>query len=101
MNTITKPLKKELSAQFYRGNRAMLVLAVFAALGKGSLNLILSWVLQQLIDAASGLPEALPLPQLAKITVGFVVLCGIVLAAICFRAAIYCARHAAVQGFCI
>ena len=75
MNTITKPLKKELSAQFYRGNRAMLVLAVFAALGKGSLNLILSWVLQQLIDAASGLPEALPLPQLAKITVGFVVLC--------------------------
>ena len=57
MNTITKPLKKELSAQFYRGNRAMLVLAVFAALGKGSLNLILSWVLQQLIDAASGLPE--------------------------------------------
>lgn len=75
MNTITKPLKKELSAQFYRGNRAMLVLAVFAALGKGSLNLILSWVLQQLIDAASGLPEALPLPQLAKITVGFVVFC--------------------------
>ncbi len=41
MNTITKPLKKELSAQFYRGNRAMLVLAIFAALGKGSLNLIL------------------------------------------------------------
>lgn len=75
MNTITKPLKKELSAQFYRGNRAMLVLAIFAALGKGSLNLILSWVLQQLINAASGLPEALPLPQLAKITVGFVVLC--------------------------
>lgn len=75
MNTITKPLKKELSAQFYRGNRAMLVLAVFAALGKGSLNLILSWVLQQLIDTASGLPEALPLPQLEKITVGFVVLC--------------------------
>ena len=53
----------------------MLVLAIFAALGIGSLNLILSWVLQQLINAASGLPEALPLPQLAKITVGFVVLC--------------------------
>ena len=74
MNTI-KPLKKELSAQFYMGNRAMFVLAVFAALGKGSLNLILSWVMQQLIDAASGVPEALPLSTLAEITAGFVLLC--------------------------
>ena len=74
MNTI-KPLKKELSAQFYRGNRAVFALAVFAALGKGSLNLILSWVMQQLIDAASGVPEALPLSTLAEITAGFVLLC--------------------------
>lgn len=74
MNTI-KPLKKELSAQFYMGNRAMFALAVFAALGKGSLNLILSWVMQQLIDAASGVPEALPLSTLAEITAGFVLLC--------------------------
>lgn len=75
MNAVTKPLKKELSAQFYRGNRAMFALAVFAALGKGSLNLILSWVMQQLIDAASGVPEALPLSTLAEITAGFVLLC--------------------------
>ncbi len=74
MNTI-KPLKKELSAQFYRGNRAVFALAVFAALGKGSLNLIISWVMQQLIDAASGVPEALPLSTLAEITAGFVLLC--------------------------
>ena len=74
MNTI-KPLKKELSAQFYRGNCAVFALAVFAALGKGSLNLILSWVMQQLIDAASGVPEALPLSTLAEITAGFVLLC--------------------------
>ena len=75
MNTITKPLKKELSAQFYRGNCVIFALAVVAALGKGSLNLILSWIMQQLIDAASGVPEALPLPTLAKITAGFVALC--------------------------
>lgn len=50
-------------------------MAVFAALGKGSLNLILSWVMQQLIDAASGVPEALPLSTLAEITAGFVLLC--------------------------
>ncbi len=74
MNTI-KPLKKELTAQFYRGNRAVFALAVFAALGKGSLNLILSWVMQQLIDAASEVPGALPLPVLAEITAGFVILC--------------------------
>ena len=54
----------------------MLALAVFAALTGGTLNLIVTWLMQQLIDAASGLPGALPLGQLAWITGGFILLCA-------------------------
>ncbi len=69
-------LKKQLTAQFYRGNLLIFSLAVFAALAGGSLNLIVSWIMQQLIDAASGIPGALSLGTLAKLTGGFVLLCA-------------------------
>ena len=71
-----KTLRKQLIAQFYCGNRAIFALAVFAALASGSLDLILSWIMQQLIDAASGAPGALPLVRLAEISGGFVLLCA-------------------------
>ena len=71
-----KPLARQLTAQFYRGNLPMFALAVFAALTGGTLNLIVTWLMQQLIDAASGLPGALPLGQLAGITGGFILLCA-------------------------
>ena len=70
-----KPLARQLTAQFFRGNVPMFALAVFAALTGGTLNLIVTWLMQQLIDAASGLPGALPLGQLARITGGFILLC--------------------------
>lgn len=70
-----KPLKKQLTAQFYRRNIPLLCIAVFGALVSGSLNLILSWIMQQLIDAASGVPGALPFGTLAKISGAFVLLC--------------------------
>lgn len=72
-----KALEKQLRAQFYRGNRGVFALAVFAALAGGTLNLIVTWLMQQLIDAASGAPGALPLAALAEITGGFVVLCAV------------------------
>ncbi len=72
-----KTLEKQLRAQFYRGNRDVFALAVFAALAGGTLNLIVTWLMQQLIDAASGAPGALPLAALAEITGGFVVLCAV------------------------
>ena len=50
---------------------------MFAALAGGTLNLIVTWLVQQLIDAASGAPGALPLAALAEITGGFVVLCAV------------------------
>lgn len=72
-----KTLEKQLRAQFYRGNRGVFALAVFAALAGGTLNLIVTWLMQQLIDAASGAPGALLLAALAEITGGFVVLCAV------------------------
>ena len=72
-----KTLEKQMRAQFYRGNRGVFALAVFAALAGGTLNLIVTWLMQQLIDAASGAPGALPLAALAEITGGFVVLCAV------------------------
>ena len=70
-----KSLKRKLTAQFYRGNVANFTVAAFAALAGGSLNLIVSWIMQQLIDAASGTEGALPLNRLAEISGGFILLC--------------------------
>ena len=72
-----KTLKKQLTAQFYRGNISALALAVFSALTCGTLNLIISWLMQQLIDTASGARGALPLPTLAWLSGGFVLLCAV------------------------
>ena len=51
-----------------------LMLALLAALAGGSLNLILSWLMQQLIDAASGVPGTLGLGTLARLSCGFLAL---------------------------
>lgn len=73
-----KSLKKQLIGQFYKGNRLVLGVAVFAALTTGSLNLIVSWLSQQLIDAASGAENVLPLFTLLKMTFGFILLCLVI-----------------------
>ena len=70
-----KPLKKQLESQFYHKNIPALCLAVFSSLIGGSLNLIVSWLMMQLIDAASGVPGTLPIGTLAMLSGGFVVLC--------------------------
>ena len=69
---------KQLVREFTRGNRAALCLSVAAALLAGTLNLILSWLIQQLIDLISGEPDVLPLGTLAAIIGGFAVLCAAV-----------------------
>ena len=71
---MNKPLNKQLRAQFYRGNAPVFALAVFAALAGGSLNPIISWLIKELIDVASGAAGALPLSVLFKIIVGFILL---------------------------
>lgn len=49
---------------------------MFAALAAGSLNLILSWIIQQLMDTAAGKSGALSFRTLLLISAGFVLLCA-------------------------
>lgn len=71
-----KPLGKQLRAQFFYKNIPIFCLAVFAALAAGSLNLILSWIIQQLMDTAAGASGALSFRTLLLISAGFVLLCA-------------------------
>lgn len=70
-----KPLKKQLTAQFHHKNILVLCVAVFSSLLGGSLNMIVSWIMKHLIDAASGAPGALPIGFLAKASGGFLLIC--------------------------
>lgn len=71
-----KPLGKQLRGQFFYKNIPIFCLAVFAALVAGSLNLILSWIIQQLMDTAAGESGALSFRTLLLISAGFVLLCA-------------------------
>lgn len=73
----TKNLKKQLISQFDYKNIPAFTLAIFAAVVGGSLNLILSWIIKQLIDTAAGEANALPLLTLLKISGGFLLLCAL------------------------
>ena len=52
-------------AQFFRGNRLNFALALGASLLTAGLNLLIARVLQQMIDAVSGVPGAPGLGELA------------------------------------
>ena len=54
-----------LRAQFFRGNRLNFALALGASLLTAGLNLLIARVLQQMIDAVSGVPGAPGLGELA------------------------------------
>lgn len=71
-----KTLGKQLRAQFFYKNIPIFCIAVFAALAAGSLNLILSWIIQQLMDTAAGASGALSFRTLLLISAGFVLLCA-------------------------
>lgn len=71
-----KPLEKQLRGQFFYKNIPIFCLAVFVALAAGSLNLILSWIIQQLMDTAAGESGALSFRTLLLISAGFVLLCA-------------------------
>ena len=73
MNKVS--LKNQLVRQFYIKNFPALVIACFAAFITASLNLIVSWIMQQIIDAASSVDGALSLKTLFVISISFVFLC--------------------------
>ena len=74
MKTVSdRTTSKLLRKQFYKGNRIAFGVAVFAALFVGTLNLMASWLIQQLVDTISGVEGALDLGILALMTVGLIV----------------------------
>ena len=67
-------LRKEYTAQFFKGNKLLFSIAFLAALCTVSLNFGITWIMQQMLDAVSGEPEALPLSTLGLLTAGVVLL---------------------------
>ena len=66
----TETLRRTLLSQFYRKNRFALSVAVFSALLSGTLNLMISWIMQQLIDLISGEAGALSLKTITLCCAG-------------------------------
>ena len=61
-------LRRQYTGQFYRKNHPALGLAVLSLLLVASINLVLAWMIQQMIDTASGQPGAFSLTTLAWFT---------------------------------
>ena len=79
-------INRQLRGSFYRGNWLAFVLAAAGALIGAVLNLIISWLMQQLIDTAAGMPGALPFRILVRACGGFFLLL------FCGSAFVYCAK---------
>ena len=71
----------QLRSSFYRRNRLAFALAAVGSLLGAMLNLMISWLMQQLIDAAAGAPGALPFTALVRACGRFFLLffCSLVL----------------------
>lgn len=66
--------RKNFLKQFYKGNKLAFSVVVFCTLLVGVVNLVVSWLLQQLIDTISGTPNALGLKPLILITAAVLLL---------------------------
>lgn len=71
--------KNKLSASLFQHNKLNWTLCLCCEVIMGLLNVLLSWLIQQLMDAAVGSPTALPLPLLSWLTLGLVALVVITL----------------------
>lgn len=56
--------RKEYTAQFYKKNHIAFAAALLSSLLTAALNLYIAWVLQQMIDAVSGVPGSFALSVL-------------------------------------
>lgn len=72
-------VKKQLIAQFYHKNKLLFFICILGTFIDAGLGLVLSWILQQLIDTASGVKGAIDLAVLAKISIGFMLICFVFL----------------------
>ena len=56
-----KNKRREYTAQFYKKNHIAFAAALLSSLLTSALNLYIAWVLQQMIDAVSGVPGSFAL----------------------------------------
>lgn len=66
--------RRQYTRQFYHQNHLSFGLAVLSSLLVASVNLVLTWMIQQMIDTASGLPGAFSLKALICLTVCVILL---------------------------
>ena len=59
-----KNKRREYTAQFYKKNHIAFAAALLSSLLTSALNLYIAWVLQQMIDAVSGVPVSFALSAL-------------------------------------
>lgn len=76
-------LRKNYTAQFYQKNKLSFAFALSSTMLIAGLNLLLAWLMQQLIDTVSMVPGSYTLGQLALLTLGTI---GLIL---CFKAISY------------
>lgn len=74
MKNNRKTVRRQYTSQFYRKNHAAFILAMLSSLLIAALNLWIAWVLQQMIDAVSGVPGSLKLPVLGWLVISVIAL---------------------------
>lgn len=79
-NSESKAIRKQLISQFYRNNKIRFYVAMAVTLISSLANLVFSWLLQAVLDTATGADGTIPLTTLITIAI---VLYG-VLAVLCF-----------------
>lgn len=67
-------LRRAYTAQFYKGNHIPYWIAMGIAVCTICLNFSITWLMQQMLDAVSGTPDAMPLAKLGMITVAIILL---------------------------
>lgn len=67
-------LRKEYTDQFFKGNRVPYVIAMGTAIGSICLNFGITWLLQQILDTISGVPESFPIATLSLMSIGLICL---------------------------
>ncbi|MCR5847952.1 MAG: ABC transporter ATP-binding protein/permease [Lachnospiraceae bacterium] len=67
MKKKTKTLNKQLTAEFYKKNKLILVIAVLASLCSGTVGIAFSWVIKALLDTAAGADGSMPFADVLKV----------------------------------
>jgi len=73
-NKVRSALRRQYTSQFYRNNRFAFSLSVASAFLTASVNLVLAWLIQQIMDTVSGVEGAFALRTLTWITVWVILL---------------------------